>query len=421
MKRKINYNPIILLTIVIIGLILRLKQWNNYLIYPDSYLYLNTYKNALSCGKPLYCALSNFISTISSDPAFWLRNLNLFLSVLLIPVVYSFFESRYKNGLIAAFLLSLSFTIISWTNLVLPDIIALFFLVLYLWSKPSSARPLYLFLAGLTRPEYIILLPISLLTLVQRKFEKFISISFFIVLLVYYFSIRGTVLPDELLFILREPVIIRNLFKYDVLIIILAIPGIWLFYKKRDEYGNFLFTQLAVFLIIYTWHNSLNWRYGLHLIIPLIYFASSSLKMLTEKLKEGRKRFDYIAIFIGVLAIFQIYISSLGVKKNIPDTNYELYLIRRSYEIARSLGLKPVRIGTFFDKAVHYSVGVSGYNPLYQPAQKNDLLIIDNALASKGYKNNESSSKLACFKTNNYYNLGEKSYYSEEVCLYIIK
>ena len=423
MKRRNVYRVCALLSVVIFGLILRILQWNDYLIYPDSYSYLTKSRDALVCTKIFYCTIVDLFTNIFSNPELALRVLSLVLSTASIVLVCFIFEKRRRGiGLVASLLFAVSFTICSWTNFILPDFLAIFLLLLFLSLRQSTLSVVILLFAALTRPEYVILLPVFAVTTATNKKMKILLFSFFAVATLYFivfygFTFGQVVLKAEPLYMLKKIIML------DPLLSTLSILGLLIFIKKPDRLGYFFAVQLVLFSIVYIYNNPLNWRYSVHLILPLVYFSTVSLEFLVDKVKRGKSIYDYFVVGVIILLIFQLYITSFGVKDNIPKYNYESFVVTRSAEVVRLAGFSPRRIGTSFSKAVEYETEVEGFDPLKEPAQPGDLIILDRALANRGYVLGDADKFkfLASFHTSMPYYFAGTMQLSGDVLLYRVR
>lgn len=296
-----------------LGLFLRIRQWNDLMIYPDSYHYLMTANNLSFCGKPFYCFMIGVIKLFFFDPFYVARILSLFCSNLSIIAIYFFFERQKNNsGLIASLFFALSFTIVSWTNFILPDSLAiLLFLGFLCATRQWVVATILLFLSGLVRPEYLALMPFSIFLYPKNKRAWILSLALFFAGGVYYLFTYD--LPSQVLVIknsfLDFPI---NIFKYEPALVLSAIASSLVPYKGEYGYKKFFITQLILFFVIFTWNNPSNWRYGMHLIVPLIYFGSSFISYIIKGVVRGLRSCDYILAGFAILFILQFYISYIG-------------------------------------------------------------------------------------------------------------
>ena len=422
MKRKANIKSFALLIILVIGLIFRLRQWNDYMIFPDSYHYLSTSQDIFLCGKPLYCTIVNLFENLFFDAAFTIRILSLICSLVSIILIYYFFENKKSGlGLISALLLALSFIVISWTNFILPDLLAITLFLVFLTIRSRYIATIFLFFAALTRPEYLMLLPLAYLLYPKDKKIQILLFSYLMVGVIYYVNTYN--FPMQILTIKSSPfLIVLNIIKYEPLLIFSAIAGLVTLRHKINKYETFFIFQIIIFLAIFAWVNPSNWRYGIHIIIPLIYFGSHFISDTILNIKRGKRAYDYLATGIIILFILQIYISYTGIIKNVPRSNYESDLLRKSQDIARFENINVGRYATIFKEAVNYELGEEGVSPLTDKLQKGDLLIYDTVLSRKGYKvKNIQTRELANFTLNQIFYIGQEKLYQSSIVLYLVE
>jgi len=421
MKMKIDFKVWGLGFVVIVGMYLRLRQWSDYLIYPDSYHYLVTHNQILTCGKPLYCAITNVISVLFDNPQFILRILSLFCSVLSIIIIYKIFNKTSKfTGLILAFLLALSFVEVCWTSHVLPDQLGLMLFLFFLLYRNNTAALVLLFAASLVRPEYLLVLVISTVFLPFSRKAKILSLSFFITGVIFYVFTNET---PEAIFALKKvnPLVLEVLFKYEILIIYGAIAGLIIRLKNLNKIDYLMLAIFGVFLIIYFWVNPSNWRYITNLLVPLLYFNQYFYQLLLH-LNYSRPIFKVGLVVLAIALIYQVNLATIGVKEAIPSANYESILAQRSVQIAKYMGLDIGRFATYYDKAIILEMGESAVNPLNEDVRSGDLLIYDDALRRAGYRMEDKYQlrEVASFQINTYYFLGQKKLFPEKTILFLV-
>lgn len=308
MKNKI-INYILLLFALLLGSLLVVKQWSNISIYPDSAHYFETANNLIVCGKPFYCLVTAVAKYLFDDIDFVMRIFSFICYIISIVLVYIVFGRIKQNlGLIASFLFAVSFTITSWVGFALPDSFAILLLLGGLWAGERWGLAVFLFfLAGLIRPEYLVLLPLSFFLYPKHKKAFGLSLFLFLSGAIYYIITYN--LPYNVLFLKSSWYhLVLDLLKHDPLIVSSAVTGIFIIWKKKNPYKLFFLLQLVIFIIIYSWNNPINWRYGMHLILPLIYFSSCFISQTIQSAMKGVRAYDYILAIIGVLIIWQAYI-----------------------------------------------------------------------------------------------------------------
>ena len=392
------------------------------MIFPDSYHYLSTSQDIFLCGKPLYCTIVNLFKSLFFDTALAMRIFSLICSLASIVLTYCFFENKKSGlGLISATLLALSFTVISWTNFVLPDLLAITLFLIFLSLRSNYLATIFLFLSALTRPEYLVLLPFASVLYPKDKKIRILLFSFFAVGVVYYLFTYN--FPAQIIMIKSSPhLIIINILKYEPLLVISATAYFVTLKRKIDKYEKFFIFQILVFMAIFTWINPSNWRYGIHIIIPLIYFGAGFINNIIQNIKGGKRAYDYLATGIIVLFILQVYISYIGVIKNIPSGNYESDLLIKSRDIARFENIEVKRYATIFREAVNYELEEEGVNPLTDELERGDLLIYDTVLSKKGYQlQNIQVRELANFTINQMFYIGQKKLNQSTVTLYLVE
>jgi hypothetical protein len=265
------------------------------------------------CGKPFYCSVIELLGVFSPNPAYVARIFSLICSILSIIAIYFFFERKSNSGFIASFFFALSFTIVSWTNFVLPDSFAILLFLLFLCAGERwIVAIILLFLSGLVRPEYLSLLPLSILLYPKNKKAWVTSLALFLSGAIYYILTYD--FPSHIITIKNSffdfPL---NILEYEPALVLGALASFFVLNKKKDEHGKFFIAQIVLFIAIFAWNNPSNWRYGMHLVVPLIYFGSSFVRYAIENVVRGVRVYDYVLVGFAVLIILQFYISYTGV------------------------------------------------------------------------------------------------------------
>lgn len=294
---------------LLLGSLLVAKQWSNISIYPDSAHYFETANNLIICGKPLYCLITAIAKYLFDDIDLVMRIFSFVCYIISTILVYIVFERIKQNlGLIASFLFATSFTITSWVGFALPDSFAILLLLGGLWAGKRWRLAVFLFfLAGLIRPEYLTLLPLSACLYPKHKKAFGLSLFLFLAGVIYYIITYN--LPHNVLSLKSSwYYLVLDLLKNDPLIASSAVVGIFIVWKNKSSYKLFFLLQLLVFIIIFSWNNPVNWRYGMHLVLPLVYFSSCFISQTIQSAMKGVKAYDYILAIIGVLIIWQAYI-----------------------------------------------------------------------------------------------------------------
>ena len=190
-----------------LGLLLRIINLSKFNIYPDSYVFLLMTKNIVELSpvgslgpngmfnelqfgwitRLAYPLLIIPLNAISHNLEFSARTVSIVLAVLSIPLIFllvtKLFDSR-RMGIVASFLLAISFTHVAWSGFVMAETTAIFFILLSLVFTVYGIKRasfdfgnfydvlagIFAALAIITRPEYFFLvLPILFLLTVDSK------------------------------------------------------------------------------------------------------------------------------------------------------------------------------------------------------------------------------------------------------------
>jgi hypothetical protein len=197
-----NREVFILAGIVLLGTVLRIFNLSPFTIYPDSYQNLIVSENIKTYGsvlgfmgkngmlypdyfmwtRPLFPLLINAVSSIGVTPILAARSIALLLGIFSIPLSYFLGKKIFSNsvsGLIAAFLLAISYNHTVWSGLLMTETTGVFFMLLFLLSffatvekKPALFQlqniltGVFFALAVFTRYEYLIIaIPVVFYTL----------------------------------------------------------------------------------------------------------------------------------------------------------------------------------------------------------------------------------------------------------------
>ncbi|MFP4403880.1 MAG: hypothetical protein ACLFPJ_06010, partial [Candidatus Woesearchaeota archaeon] len=286
---------IILFLIIALALIIRLQSPVSHNMFIDEHIYTETAKNLLEnfennhdrlIGWPMILAFVFFFTGVDNIIAIYV---GLFFGILIIPLLFFFFLTIFKNkylSLFATFIFSLFPSFIKWGFSAETNISALFFLILAFWfsiiylNNIHNKNLLWLSLISISfashfRPENIFLIIIFFIGcfLYIKKIKsffltnKFIFFYFFLLTFFNYIKVFYFYLLIEkadfnlliehtsfnLLFLYPEYIFSQmNFFTIKFIFIILLIfslIGIFYIYKFNDK--KLLYLLLSWFIIYY--------------------------------------------------------------------------------------------------------------------------------------------------------------------------
>ncbi|MDH4358877.1 MAG: glycosyltransferase family 39 protein [Candidatus Berkelbacteria bacterium] len=326
-KRRLIYLAV-LLAIISLSATLRIENWSDFLIYPDSYRYLLAAKDQLVVfDKPLFVYLIKLVGLATGNLELSGHLIVICVSLASIPLLY-FALSKYfgrRIALISCFLFGISFSHIVWSGYIMPDALAVFLYIIslfFLLEYPLICG-FFLLLAVLVRPEYILLfVPAAFFYLLKKKGRRILGLLPGISLSVLFMVLSK---PDlSTVFILKpgSAEFIYNFLSGDFLIIFLGLLGMFYLYKKEKDWLLYFLSSLILLVLIYQITSPSNWRYGTHLLVGLSVPAAFFINRLVEGFpQKGIFRLGMILILVAVVG--QIVFSFRGIRSNHPELSYE--------------------------------------------------------------------------------------------------
>jgi hypothetical protein len=428
-------NPIIysiLGLLILVGLILQLHNISSYSVYPDSYQSVAVAKNlkdyhrlAAPLGqnglvypdffgwtRPVYPLLIAFFSLFGLSLFTAAHVINVLAGSLAIIAAYGFVSTVYKSrktGLVAALLLTLSYSRVVWGGFIFTEPLSILMLLLALWrlwnerDLPEKWFAKYDILTGvifaaaiLTRYEYIaVLLPATLLAGKGFMLKRSVSIASSALIIAAFVLVVLHPFTGGWDWIWRQ---INSLVILVFVIFSAIATGYILYIRKKIKIGNFDFWSARVAVTLLVLVSALvildNALFpALHNFAtnePLIT-AASIVGMLFLLLGTKAEKELGIVIFAGGTILALVYFRSNSYMDRYITHLLPLMLVPASFAIIKFFSLKYRQIVIYIFVLCLCLQVVKSWNGLHK---------IDNGIwFQPGYE--EVSAKMLKGKTGN--------------------
>jgi hypothetical protein len=422
---KGNWEFLLLIFIFLLAVILRIKNWSNFHLYPDTYKYLLAAKGGGGWQKVSFTGLIYLFNLVFKNPELSGHLVSFFAGLAAIPLVYfvlkKFISSR--AGLFGALLLAVSFSHVVFSGFILPDTTAIcFYLIALLFVDNPFFSGLFILVSALAREEYILLFLPTLILIWFRSKEKRKIVSFLVWLAPIFFllffdqSYRQTLalglhFKGGLTFFVADFALI------NFAVVLFGVTGIFtfIFNKKYKPYIIFSIVYAAILLLVYLTQNPANWRYNIHLILPLTIPAVLLLDSAICRFRPGRT-LGYIIPVLAISLLIGQTILSLNGLSNLPNQSYETISALRVKQMVLENHLQPNRVLASFAEAYQYYLGL--------PAEKinsstqisgHELLIVDQPMRDLEGENLQKLKQNYKLRKINEFYVGEPYYNSSKI------
>jgi len=422
---KENWEFLLLFFIFILAVILRIKNWSNFHLYPDAYKYLLAVKGDVRWWRISFTGLIYLLNLVFKNPEMSGHLVSFFAGIAAIALVYFVLKKFISSGagLFGALLLAVSFSHVVFSGFILPETTAIcFYLISLLFVDNPFFSGLFIFISALAREEYILLFLPTLILIWFRSKEKRKIIPFLVWLVpVFFLLFFGQ--PYRQAFSLGLHFkggltsFVTNFALTNFVVFLLGVAGIFafIFNKKYKPYIIFSIVYVAILLLVYLTQNPADWRYNIHLILPLLIPAGLLFDLVIHRLRTERIFECIILVLLISLLIGQTILSFSGLN-NLPNQSYETISALRVKQIVLENSLQPNRVLASFAEAYQYYLGL--------PAEKinsstqisdHELLIVDQPMRDLEGENLQKLKQNYNLRKINEFYVGKPYYNSSEI------